>query len=161
MAAIANVLLRETHATTAQQPMMDIDVILSANKVDRPGKIVKEHLILGTDKRDAEAQRDLWLSENPSIKVVKIHRVKREPQTLLTLIGSKHVPRVSITVEYEEPDILTEALSWPALPSEENHCEKHRDSGSSQNRVANLFAGNVKQMTQGSGAHHLGDEEAE
>jgi hypothetical protein len=84
--------------------MMDIDVILSAHKVDRSGKIVKEHLILGTDKRDAEEQRDLWLSENPSIKVVKIHRVKREPQTLLTLIGSKHVPRVSITVEYEEPD---------------------------------------------------------
>ena len=104
MAAVANVLSREIHATTAQQPMMDIDVILSANKVDRPGRIVKEHLILGTDKRDAEAQRDLWLSENPSIKVVKIHRVKREPQTLLTLIGSKHVPRVSIMVEYEEPD---------------------------------------------------------
>jgi hypothetical protein len=104
MAAIANVQLREIQATTAQQPMMDIDVILSANKVDRPAKIVKEHLILGTDKRDAEEQRDLWLSENPSIKVVKIHRVKREPQTLLTLIGSKHVPRVSITVEYEEPD---------------------------------------------------------
>jgi hypothetical protein len=35
---------------------------------------------------------------------VKIQRVKREPQTLLTLIGSKHVPRVSIMVEYEEPD---------------------------------------------------------
>ena len=104
MAAIADVLLREIHATTAQQPMMDIDVILSANKVYRSGKIVKEHLILGTDKRDAEEQRDLWLSENPSIKVVKIHPVKREPQTLLMLIGSKHVPRVSITVEYEEPD---------------------------------------------------------
>ena len=104
MAAIANVQLREIQATTAQQPMMDIDVILSANKVDRPSRIVKEHLILGTDKRDAEEQRDLWLSENPSIKVVKIHRVKREPQTLLTLIGSKHVPRVSITVEYETPD---------------------------------------------------------
>ena len=104
MAAIANVLLREINATTAQQPMMDVDAILSANKVDRSGKIVKEHLILGTDKRDAEEQRDLWLSENPSIKVVKIHEVKREPQTLLTLIGSKHVPRVSITVEYETPD---------------------------------------------------------
>jgi hypothetical protein len=104
MAAVANVQSREIHATTAQQPITDIDVILSANKVDRPGRIVKEHLILGTDKRDAEEQRDLWLSENPSIKVVKIHRVKREPQTLLTLIGSKHVPRVSITVEYEEPD---------------------------------------------------------
>ena len=104
MAAIANVLLREIHATTSRQPMMDIGVILSANKVDRSGKVVKEHLILGTDKRDAEEQRDLWLSENPSIKIVKLHRVKREPQTLLTLIGSKHVPRVSIMVEYEEPD---------------------------------------------------------
>jgi hypothetical protein len=104
MAAIANVILREIHATTSRQPMMDIGVILSANKVDRSGKVVKEHLILGTDKRDAEEQRDLWLSENPSIKIVKIHRVKREPQTLLTLIGSKHVPRVSIMVEYEEPD---------------------------------------------------------
>jgi len=83
---------------------MDIDVVLSANKADRSVKIVKEHLILGTDKRDAEEQRDLWLSENPSIKVVKIHRVKREPQTLLTLIGSKHDLRVSITVESHEPD---------------------------------------------------------
>jgi hypothetical protein len=104
MAAIANVRSREIHATTSRRPMMDIEVILSANKIDRSGKIVKEHLILGTDKRDAEEQRDLWLSQNPSIKVVKIHRVKREPQTLLTLIGSKHVPRVSIMVEYEEPD---------------------------------------------------------
>ena len=104
MAAVANVQLREIHATTAQQSMIDIDVILSAHKADRPDRIVKEHLILGTDKRDAEEKRDLWLSENPSIKVVKIHRMKREPQTLLTLIGSKHVPRVSIMVEYEEPD---------------------------------------------------------
>jgi hypothetical protein len=112
MAAVANVLLREIHATTAQQSTMEIDVILSANEVDRSGMIAKEHLILGTDKRDAEEQRDLWLSENPSIKVVKIHRVKREPQTLLTLIGSKHVPRVSITVEYEEPD--TAAANVPA-----------------------------------------------
>jgi hypothetical protein len=108
MAAIANVLSREIHAeihaTASRQPMTDIDVILSSNKVDRSGKIVKEHLILGTDKRDAEEQRDLWLSENPSIKVVKIHRAKREPKTLLTLIGSRHVPRVSIMVEYEDPD---------------------------------------------------------
>ena len=104
MAAIADVPSRELGATASRQPMMEIDVILSANNVDRSGRIVKEHLILGTDERHAEEQRDLWLSENPSIKVVKIHRVKREPQTLLTLIGSKHVPRVSIMVEYEEPD---------------------------------------------------------
>src|SRR5712664_2008151 len=83
----------------------DIDVLLSANEMERLGSNVKEHLILGTDKRDAEQQRDLWLSENPSIRVIKIHRVKREPQTLLTLIGSKHVPRVSILVEYEETEV--------------------------------------------------------
>jgi hypothetical protein len=64
-------------------------------------------------------------------------------------------------VEYEDPDIRTEALSCPTLPSEENHCEKYRDGGGSQNRVANLFAGNVKQMTQDIGAQRRGDEEAE
>ena len=69
---------------------------------------MKEHLILGTDKRDAEKQRDLWLSQNPALKVIKIHRVKREPQTLLTRIGSKHVPRVSIVVEFEEPNLVAE-----------------------------------------------------
>jgi hypothetical protein len=31
--------------------------------------------------------------------------VKREPPTLLMRIGSKHVPRVSILVEYEEPGV--------------------------------------------------------
>lgn len=129
--------------------------------MERLGDLVKEYLILGTDKQDAEKQRDLWLSQNPALRVVRMHPVKPEPPTLLTRIGSKHVPRVSITVEYEEPDIRTEALSWPTLPSEENHCEKYRDGNGSQNRVANLFAGNVKQMTQGSGAHHHGDEEAE
>jgi hypothetical protein len=66
---------------------------------------LKEHLIFGADKRDA--QRDLWLSRNPAIKVIKIHSVKREPPTLLTRIGGKQVPRVSIVVEYEEPDVRT------------------------------------------------------
>ncbi len=65
--------------------------------------LVKEYFILGTNKLDAEKQRDLWLSQNPAVKVIKIHSVKREPQTLLTRIGSKHVPQVSIKVEYEEP----------------------------------------------------------
>jgi hypothetical protein len=105
MTAVAEALSREFPATTSRQPNTNIDVLLSANEIERPGSNVKEHLILGTDKRDAEQQRDLWLSENPSIRVIKIHRVKREPQTLLTLIGSKHVPRVSILVEYEETEV--------------------------------------------------------
>jgi hypothetical protein len=77
--------------------------------MERLGDLVKEHLILGTDKQDAEKQRDLWLSQNPALRVVRMHPVKPEPPTLLTRIGSKHVPRVSITVEYEDPDILAEA----------------------------------------------------
>ena len=105
MAAVAEVLSRAFPATTTLQLNTNIDVLLSANEMERLGTNVKEHLILGTDKRDAEQQRDLWLSENPSIRVIKIHRVKREPQTLLTLIGSKHVPRVSILVEYEETEV--------------------------------------------------------
>jgi len=105
MTAVAEALSREFPATKSRQPNANIDVLLSANEMERLGTNVKEHLILGTDKRDAEQQRDLWLSENPSIRVVKIHRVKREPKTLLTLIGSKHVPRVSILVEYEETEV--------------------------------------------------------
>lgn len=89
------------------------------------GNLVKEHLILGTDKQDAEKQRDLWLSQNPAVKVIRIHGVQREPQTLLTRIGRKHVPRVSIMVEYEEPDIRAQRRSRTAPPSEEKHCEKY------------------------------------
>jgi hypothetical protein len=65
---------------------------------------MKEHLILGTDKRDAEEQRDAWLAQNPAVKVIKIHRVRQEQPSLLALVGRKHVPRVSILLEYEEPD---------------------------------------------------------
>jgi hypothetical protein len=65
--------------------------------------VVKQHLILGTDDQDAENQRDLWLSQNPAVSVVKIHGVKQEPETLLMRIGRKTVPRVSIMVEYEDP----------------------------------------------------------
>jgi hypothetical protein len=70
--------------------------------------VIKQHLILGTDSQDAESQKDLWLSQNPSIRVVQIHGVTPEPETLLTRIGRKHVPNVSITVEYEEPDAAVE-----------------------------------------------------
>ena len=71
-------------------------------------KFVKQHLILGIDSQDAESQKDLWLSQNPSIRVVQIHGVMPEPATLLRRIGRKHVPHVSITVEYEEPDVPVE-----------------------------------------------------
>jgi hypothetical protein len=63
---------------------------------------MKQHMILGRDNRDAEASRDRWLSENPSIKVLRVHRPQREPETWLTRLGGRNVPRVSITIEYEE-----------------------------------------------------------
>jgi hypothetical protein len=111
MAAMAEV-LRDFPAATSRKLDTDIDVI----------RAVKEHLILSTDKQNAERQMDLWLSENPSIKVIKLHTVKPEPQTLLTLIGSKHVPRVSITVEYEEePNVPAESHSRTATPSQESY----------------------------------------
>ena len=78
------------------------DVILRVRADGTDLNLVKEYLILGVDKRDAEKQRDLWLSQNPAVKLIKIHRVKREPPSLLGRMGRKHVPRVSIVVEYEE-----------------------------------------------------------
>ena len=67
---------------------------------------MKEHIVLGTDKRDVEAQRDRWLSENPAIKVLQVRQPRREPHNLLTRLGGKNVPRFSITVEYEEANVI-------------------------------------------------------
>jgi hypothetical protein len=98
---------------------------------DNVDNVVKQHLILGTDSQDAENQKDLWLSQNPAIRVVQIHEVTREPETLLTRIGRKHVPRVSITVEYEEPDAPVELKAFTAAPPpDESDHEKY-----SQNSV--------------------------
>ena len=55
--------------------------------MERLGDLVKEYLILGTDKQDAEKQRDLWLSQNPALKVLRMHPVKLEPPTWLTRIA--------------------------------------------------------------------------
>jgi hypothetical protein len=87
---------------------MNTGVILRVLAMECLGSVVKEHLILGIDNRDVETQRDLWLSQNPALKVIKVHGVKQEPPSLLTLIGSKHVPRVSIVVEFEEPSVPAE-----------------------------------------------------
>jgi hypothetical protein len=62
---------------------------------------LKRHIILGKDRRHVEALRDQWLSENPAVKVLRIHRPQREPANLLTWLGGRDIPRVSITVEYE------------------------------------------------------------
>jgi len=68
--------------------------------------VVKQHVILGIDRREVEAQRDLWLLENPTIKVLRVHPLKSEPRSLLARLGSRSLPRVSIMVDYE--DISTE-----------------------------------------------------
>jgi hypothetical protein len=66
-----------------------------------PTEMAQQRIILGTDRRDAEAQRDRWLFEHPEIKILRVHPPRLEPQTLLTRIGGRSVPRVSIEVEYE------------------------------------------------------------
>jgi hypothetical protein len=65
---------------------------------------VKEHIILGTDKNDAERQKDLWLAQNPSITILRVHPPRRE-QHLLARIGGRNVPRVSIAVDYEDVEM--------------------------------------------------------
>jgi very-short-patch-repair endonuclease len=63
--------------------------------------MTQQHIFLGRDRRDAEAQRDAWLSENSGLKVLRLHPPKAEPRTLLTRIGGRNIPRVSIEVEYD------------------------------------------------------------
>ncbi len=65
--------------------------------------VMKEHIILGIDEGNVEKQKDLWLAENPAIKVVKV-RMRREPRNQLSILGG---PRFSITLEYEDPATFT------------------------------------------------------
>jgi hypothetical protein len=127
---------------------------------------VEQHIILGTDKRDAEKQRNLWLSQNPNIRVVKIHPAKREPLTLLTLIGGKRVPRVSIMVEYEyEKSTALLQGSPTAVLSEKSHGEKDAGGSGKQSPRENLFAGeadiHMKDMAQYPSGQYRGEDNAE
>jgi hypothetical protein len=61
----------------------------------------KQHIILARNRREAETLRDSWLSENHAIKILRVHRPAREPRVLLSLVGGRDVPRVSITIDYE------------------------------------------------------------
>ena len=64
-------------------------------------KMKQQHIILGKNRRHAEAQRDRWLSEHPEAKILQVSPVRPEAPTLLMRIGGRDVPRVSIEVEYE------------------------------------------------------------
>jgi hypothetical protein len=70
---------------------------------------MKQHIILGTDRRQAEAERDKWLAENPGIRIVRLHPPEREAMSWLSLMGGRDVPRFSIRVEYEEMGGLSTA----------------------------------------------------
>jgi len=72
---------------------------------------MKQHMILGKNRRDVEARRDEWISENPGITVVRVHRPKREPESWLTRLGGRDVPRVSIIVEYEVNDQMSQQVN--------------------------------------------------
>jgi hypothetical protein len=61
----------------------------------------QKRIILGRDRREAEAARDNWLSKHPEIEIVHEHPPRPEPRTLLSRIGGRDVPRVFIEVEYE------------------------------------------------------------
>jgi hypothetical protein len=76
--------------------------------------VKQERLILGTDRWDAERQVDLWLAQNPEIKIIRIHEARREPSSFLTFIGGRNVPRVSVTVEYQthEEDARTDTKAF-------------------------------------------------
>lgn len=63
--------------------------------------MIHRYIVLGRDMREAQAERDKWLSEHPDIAVLQVHPPRTEPFTLLVRIGGRNVPRVSIEVEYE------------------------------------------------------------
>ena len=77
-----------------------ISLLVQARRMEQSPSM-KQHIILGQDISDAEALRDQWLSENPAIKVLRVHRPRLEPESWLTLLGGHNIPRVSITIEYE------------------------------------------------------------
>jgi len=130
--------------------------------------VKQERLILGTDRWDAEKQVDLWLAQNPEIKVVRIHEMRREPSSLLTFIGGSSVPRVSVTVEYQyhEEDARMDASYSPAVaPAENNDCEEYADGGRDQSARENLPAAqahrNMKEMAQQRSGEHRRKDNAE
>jgi hypothetical protein len=61
---------------------------------------LREHVILGTDARDIQAQKDRWLAENPHIKLAETADIVREPPNLLIRFGGTRVPRFSMLLRY-------------------------------------------------------------
>jgi hypothetical protein len=112
--------------------------------------VVQEHFILGVDERDLQIERSRWLTENPCIKVVETI-IRQEPPTLLTRIGGKRVPRLSMLVRYHTV-MHSEAPSSPSSPSGENGGNDRPDGKGNQSAHQDLLTGessfNVEKMTQ-------------
>jgi hypothetical protein len=89
---------------------------------------LREHVILGTDARDIQAQKDRWLAENPHIKVTETGDVKREPTSLLLRFGGKRVPRFSMLLRYRQADRLEAAtgISIRATAAQSKTNKKNR-----------------------------------
>jgi hypothetical protein len=64
-------------------------------------KLSGEHLILGVDERHLRSQIDEWLARHPSIFVVAMSNIQREPTTMLTRLGG---PRFSVLVRYDQKE---------------------------------------------------------
>ena len=65
---------------------------------------VREHVILGIDALDIQAQKDRWLAENPNIRITETSDIRREPPSLLIRFGGKGVPRFSMLLRYREEE---------------------------------------------------------
>ena len=112
--------------------------------------MVQEHFILGVDERDLQIERSRWLTENPRIKVVETI-IRQEPPTLLTRIGGKCVPRLSMLVRYHAV-MHSDAPLSPSSPSGENAGNDRADGKGNQSAQQDLLTGessfNVEKMTQ-------------
>jgi hypothetical protein len=75
----------------------------------------KEYLILGTDARDIEEQKQRWLVENPQIEVIGSGDVRPEPASLLIRLGGKRVPRFSVLLQYRETDATRQVSAATGL----------------------------------------------
>ena len=67
---------------------------------------MSKFMILGTDERDVEEQLSLWLKDKRRIKIKRVNPPQHERPTLLTRLGGKNDPHVSMLIDYE----LSEAV---------------------------------------------------
>ena len=87
----------------------------------------KEHVILGIDVRDIQAQKDRWLAENPHIQITETGGIKREPSTLLIRFGGKRVPRFSMLLRYRQEASRPEVTGISISPAAtQNKTQKNR-----------------------------------